>query len=1848
MSSAKEKEQLLVIGFGLDGELLAKSRLSQNKYSDISIESLPLSTKSLNKIDFKQYSALIFQLKDDSRAAFNILAGVRKRDKKLPFIFFYASDTEETINALHKLEPAYIVHISSEEDFRNPDIVLKAVIEIISGTGKEISGKVAPEGLPESSADRYSNLLAHLPVGVYRTTPDGKIIEANRNLAEMLGFNDAGELLNTNVNDLYLIKTDRQEHLSNLDDTPTFFAEHELRRKDGESIWVRDFPRAIEDINGKIIYYDGILLEITERRRAEERLASQNEELEAKIRIRTREQLEVNERLRLEVEERKKIEEALRENEERFKGITERSFDAILEVDMEARIKYASPAFMKIFGYKPEEVIGRQFFFLFPDPESPKLLQGMELIKKGRNLRRLHIKAVKKDRSQVEIEFSASPIFLDGKIVGTNGNIRDITERKRAERALIRQIDELSVLHDVSKVCVKANDPDELIEKVTKIIGKTLYPTNFGLLLCKQDEGILVAHASYRLWQGQEAIRLEIGHGITGRVAMTGKPIQTGNVTEDPLYIKGDARTRSELCVPLKVGDRILGVINTESDRLNAFSLDDERLLMTFAGQLAPALERLRAEQSLIRQLNELKVLHAVAAACVEATDPKELMSRATNIIVEKIYQTNFSIWLINEKENAIISHFYYQDFKVLVDRLKIDEGVIGKTVKTGLPHRVDDVSKFEGYVVGDLRTRSELCVPLKVGAQVIGVINTEHEKPAAFSEDDERLLITIAGQLAPSIERLRAEQSLIRRLKELTILHAVAAACVEATDPNELMSQAKNIIVETIDPTNFSIWLINEKEDVIIANSYYQNDEEQKYTSLKINEGIIGSTVKLGLPHRVDDVSKFEGYIDGDPRTRSELCVPLKIGARVIGVINMEHEKLGAFSEDDERLLVTLAGQLAPSIERLRAEQSLIRQLKELKVLHAVATACMEAMNPKELMNRVGKIVVETIYTTNFGILLLDEKKEILATYASYYYFEGQSEFEVKLGEGIIGKVARTGLPVRADDVSKFPEYLMGDPNSRSELCVPLKASNRVIGVINVESERLNAFSAEDERLMMTIAVQLGLAIDGLYKEERLKNDKELFHNYLDIAGVILIAMDEKQNITLINRKGCQILALEPYDLIGKNWIDACVPERMKDAEREIFNTMLNTSDITYHPVEGYILTGKGSERMIAWNRSVLKDDSGRITGILSSGEDITIRKELEERLRKSEEEYRTLVQNIRIGIYRSTPDLEGEILKANPAAVDILGFSISDELIQRRMMDFHFDIQNRKYVLDEIKKAGYVKDLEVQMKKNDGSLIWCSLSANGQFNDSGNLMWIDSVLENITEKKESRDALVAEKERLAVTLRAIGDGVISMDVEGRVILMNNVASKLTGWKETEAFGALITEVVEMRDPSTNEKYLCPLEVILTEGSILDLDRNLNLISKSGSIRVVSYSGAPIRDRDSEIIGAVMVFRDVTERTKLEEELLKAQKIESIGFLAGGIAHDFNNILAAILGNIYLARINIDNQEKSSKYLSESEKAIGRATNLTNQLLTFSKGGDPVKKSVSVKNLLIESVNFSLAGSSIEAQFHIEKDLWNTKVDKDQINQVISNVVLNSVQAMPAGGTIEIYARNVISSEAKIASLPKGEYILMEIKDSGPGISEENIIKIFDPYFTTKKHGTGLGLAISYSIIKKHDGFIRAESKFGQGTTFYIYLPAFKGKVGLEDEKDMNVENGSGRILYMDDDNAISETIKDLLSHIGYSVDTVNEGSKAVDLYKKAMVSENRFDLVILDLTVPGGMGGKDTLNKLLEIDADVMAIATSGYSNDPVMSDFKSYGFADTIAKPFRIQEIADVVKRSLAKKS
>ncbi|MGQ9611009.1 MAG: hybrid sensor histidine kinase/response regulator [bacterium] len=381
--------------------------------------------------------------------------------------------------------------------------------------------------------------------------------------------------------------------------------------------------------------------------------------------------------------------------------------------------------------------------------------------------------------------------------------------------------------------------------------------------------------------------------------------------------------------------------------------------------------------------------------------------------------------------------------------------------------------------------------------------------------------------------------------------------------------------------------------------------------------------------------------------------------------------------------------------------------------------------------------------------------------------------------------------------------------------------------------------------------------------------------------------------------------------------------------------------------------------------------------------------------------------------------------------------------------------------------------------------------------------------------------------------------------------------------------------------------------------------------------------------------------MRDVTEKKRMEEDILRMQKLESIGILAGGIAHDFNNILTGILGNISLAKINIDPEHESYERLTEAEKATYQAKSLTQQLLTFSSGGSPILKTTLINDLLIESVNFILSGSKVRAEFYISDDLNPVNIDKGQINQVINNIILNAVQAMPSGGIIKVYAENASLKEGLVSNLKPGNYVKISIQDNGIGIPKEHLPKIFDPYFTTKQKGSGLGLTISYAIIKKHNGHIEVDSELGKGTTFHIYLPASTEQAQIEkEEKEQDIIYGEGNILIMDDEKLIRELVQFLLIKIGYKTEVASHGEEAIELYKRSIETGKPFDAVIMDLTIPGGMGGEETIKKLLEIDPKVKAIVSSGYSNDPIMADYAKYGFSGVIAKPYKIKELSKVL--------
>jgi len=499
----------------------------------------------------------------------------------------------------------------------------------------------------------------------------------------------------------------------------------------------------------------------------------------------------------------------------------------------------------------------------------------------------------------------------------------------------------------------------------------------------------------------------------------------------------------------------------------------------------------------------------------------------------------------------------------------------------------------------------------------------------------------------------------------------------------------------------------------------------------------------------------------------------------------------------------------------------------------------------------------------------------------------------------------------------------------------------------------------------------------------------------------------------------------------------------------------------------------------------------------------------------------------------------------------------------------------------------------------------------------------------------KNSRDELIEAKGYTDNIIRSIVDALIVIDAQGVIETVNRATLDMLGYSADEIIGWPADKILAGDAPLTGEK----LKELIAKGEL----RNCETLykAKDGKEIPVLISASVRKDREGKTIHIVSTARDITERKKMEENLLKAQKLESVGILAGGIAHDFNNILTGILGNIGLAMIHMQSEDITFKRLTAAEKAALQARDLTQHLLTFSRGGAPVKKAASITELLMDSVMFALTGSNVQCDFSIPADLRPLDVDEGQINQVINNLIINALQAMPEGGTIKVGAENIVVGAGQGLPLKEGEYVKISIEDEGIGISKAHLQKIFDPYFTTKQRGSGLGLAITYSIVRQHDGYIDVESELGVGTKFSIYLPASSAKMAAKERPGEEITGGGeGRVLLMDDEEVVRDVAGEMLKHMEYTVEFAKDGVEAIDLYIKAKSSGRPFDFVIMDLTIPGGMGGKDAIKRLQEIDPAVKAVVSSGYSNDPVMADFRSYGFSGIVAKPYKIEELGRVL--------
>lgn len=508
-----------------------------------------------------------------------------------------------------------------------------------------------------------------------------------------------------------------------------------------------------------------------------------------------------------------------------------------------------------------------------------------------------------------------------------------------------------------------------------------------------------------------------------------------------------------------------------------------------------------------------------------------------------------------------------------------------------------------------------------------------------------------------------------------------------------------------------------------------------------------------------------------------------------------------------------------------------------------------------------------------------------------------------------------------------------------------------------------------------------------------------------------------------------------------------------------------------------------------------------------------------------------------------------------------------------------------------------------------------------------------------------DKAEALQRSDEFIKSILDIVDEGFIVVDNRFTIVTANAAYCKQVGMPYEEIIGRHCYKISHKSDRPCHEAgEECAVRHSFLTGEPRQVVHKH--FDKDDNIIYVEAKSYPLKDAGGRVVYAVEMINNVTEKYLLEDQMLRNQKLEAVGLLAGGIAHDFNNLLQGVFGSITLAKMYCVENGKAYLMLEEAERALNLSIDLARQLMTFSKGGKPVMRPLMLTPLVEFATKFALSGSNVTYNLSSESsELWPVEADECQISQVIQNIVLNAKEAMPGGGAINIRIQNVAAGRRKPGMLKKGNYVMVSFEDMGSGIPKEALSRIFDPYFSTKDKGTGLGLATSYLIVKRHGGLLDVSSLPGKGTTFHLYLPASDCRPrAVSSPEGKGLQTGKGRVLVMDDEEIVRNIMRSMLEALGYTVEVSEDGRQAVEMYRRALQDGAPYQAVILDLTIRAGMGGGETIKRLKEIDPEVRAVVSSGYKEDPLVTDYEQYGFKDVLSKPFELEALSRTMSRLL----
>ncbi len=935
----------------------------------------------------------------------------------------------------------------------------------------------------------------------------------------------------------------------------------------------------------------------------------------------------------------------------------------------------------------------------------------------------------------------------------------------------------------------------------------------------------------------------------------------------------------------------------------------------------------------------------------------------------------------------------------------------------------------------------------------------------------------------------------------------------------------------------------------------------------------------------------------------------------------------LGDVINDIPLIMVTGFGNESIAMNALRqgAVDYLIKDT-DRSYLEALPHAVEKAIRHRDTMQQL-KLLGQTVENASDVIVITDADFKIMFVNRSFEVLYGLASSEV------------IGLNVSEVFQETAPTGSILPTNNEAILdtCHRLK-DGRIIKVLVSNSSTAGGDGQPNAHSFVVRDVtRLRQAEEELISQRNdLVRQRDLLNAILDNSQSFIIVLDSDLRIMLTNQAVSNELGITMDQLPGRFYADCLVTaagrERSVSAMRRVFETggsLVGNSDW---------MNAAGQTMTIHWNVMLVQLPFVEGACAVAGGQDVT------EVMSAQKEMTRLSSALNQIGTAICVTDVQGRVEYINRGFTTLTGLDTEQAVgLKLKQLDIFIlppgSDELWRLVSDEHQEVS----LESQVKRADGSLAWVQVTVSPVKDAHDRLEGFMLIVTNIMESREMQQNLLREKELLNVTVQSIRDGVISVDKDGHIVMVNRSTCEIFGLSEAELLGMLLQDVMHIRWEESDEVIDVSLDQCEPAASKAVFGQ-VTLTTSSEQELLLQLDMNTLHDQDSMRTGAVLVFRDVTKSEQIDRELRRMNKLESISLLAGGIAHDFRNILTPVLGDISMVKESLAADDPLAVDLTHAERGCQRAANLATQLLIFARGGSPVRHPMNLTATAMQAGEFATSGSSCRVTSVIDPELWAVEADEGQVFQILHNLIINARIALEDQGEVLVRINNTVLAEEEIPLLKAGRYVQIEVEDHGPGISPDVMPLIYDPFFTTRPDGRGLGLAIVYSVVRNHDGIIKVDSVVNERTTFTVYLPATDMPSSSLVDSNAQMVRGTGRILMMDDELPILEFMTKLVSKLGYEPVTTENGEQAIARYKAAMDIGNPFNLVIMDLTIPGGMGGRETIKELLRIDPDVRAIVASGYSNDPILSDPVTYGFKGAITKPFRIKEMSALIAKVL----